>query len=198
MNDHELDEKLKAAQTPFRPDDYWADFPRSVTAQLRYPPVVSREERRWLPRMAWGLATAAACLIIGFAVGHWRGKTETASSDKLLQNVKLIQETQAMFPNRVRAIVQDERGLNLILSDHADVPDSTPLYVSICDGKQCSTFVTFSGQEVKIAGHNILVLSDARGDVILTGSKFVWSSAEKTDTRNNLKITARALGSMKM
>jgi len=198
MNNSELDKKLKVVQTPLRPDDYWADFPRSVTSQLRYPPVTSREEHRWLPRVAWGLATAAACLMIGFAVGHWRGKTETASSDKLLQNMKLIRETLAMFPNRVRAIVQDERGLNLVLSDQADVPESTPIYVSICTGKQCSTFVTFSGQEIKIAGQNVTVLSDARGDVILTGSKFVWSSAEKTDTRSDLKITARALGSIAM
>jgi len=198
MNNSELEQKLKAAQAPARPDEYWAEFPQRVASGLRRTPVVVRDERRWLPRLAWGLATATACLIIGFGVGQWRGKTETASSDKLLQNLKLIRETMAMFPNRVRAIVQDERGLNLVLSEQADVPDSTPLYVRICDGKHCSSLVTFSGQEIKIAGQSITILSDARGGVILTGSEFVWSSTEQAYARNNLKIQARTLGSIAM
>jgi len=195
MNNSELEHRLKAAQAPVRPDEYWAEFPQRVAAGLRRTPVVVRGERRWLPRLAWGLATAAACLIIGFGVGHWRGRTETASSNGLLQNVKLIRETMAMFPNRVRAIVQDERGLNLVLSEQADVPDSTPIYVSICDGKQCSTVVTFSGQEIKLAGQSLTILSDAHGGVILTGSKFVWSSAEQIYAGNHLKIEAKTLGS---
>jgi len=194
MNNSELEQKLKASQTPTHSDEYWAEFPQRVAAGLRRAPVVVRDESRWLPRLAWGLATAAACLIVGFAVGHWRGRMETASSNGLLQNVKLIRETMAMFPNRVRAIVQDERGLNLVLSEQADVPDSTPLYVSICDGKHCSSLVTFSGQEIHVAGQQMTVLSDARGGIILVGNRFLWSNTERGYANNDLKIEAKAIG----
>ena len=103
-----------------------------------------------------------------------------------------------MFPNRVRAIVQDERGINLVLSDNDDVPVSPPLYVRICDGKHCSSLVTFSGQEIQIAGQKITVLADARGGIILTGNQFVWSNTERTYAGNHLKIEAKNLGSVAM
>ena len=70
-----------------------------------------------------------------------------------------------MFPHQVRAIVQDESGLKLVLSDSGDVPVSPPLYVRISDGGHSSSFVTFSGQEIQAAGQSITVLADARGGI---------------------------------
>ncbi len=103
-----------------------------------------------------------------------------------------------MFPNRVRAIVQDRQGLSLILSDQADVPASTPIYVRICDGKNCSSLVTFSGQEIQIAGQKLTVLSNGSGGIILEGSQFVWSSTARTYAGKHLKIEAKNLGSVAM
>jgi len=100
------------------------------------------------------------------------------------------------FPNRVRAIVQDERGLQLVLSDQPNVPMSTPLWVKICDGKQCSSLVTFSGQELEIAGQKITVLSDAEGGIILEGNQFVWSSSARNFAQGGLKIEAKRLNSI--
>ena len=110
-----------------------------------------------------------------------------------LQNTKLIHETLAMFPNRVRAITQDEHGLNLVLSNNNDVPVSTPIYVRICDGEHCASLVTFSGQEIQIAGQKLTVLSDARGGIILTGNDFAWSSHEPNYAKSDLKIEAKKL-----
>jgi len=108
-----------------------------VASRLRWKPAAqAAESARWFPRLAWGLAAAAVCLLPGFFVGHWRGQTEAAANG-LLQNQKFIRETLAMFPNRVRAIVQDERGLSLVLSDRDDVPVSAPLWIKVCDGKRC-------------------------------------------------------------
>jgi hypothetical protein len=98
-----------------------------------------------------------------------------------------------MFPNRIRAIVEDEHGLNLVLSDSDNVPVSAPIYIRICDGKHCSSLVTFSGQEIQIAGQKITVLSDARGGIILEGNKFVWSSTSRIYASGNLKIEAKPL-----
>lgn len=196
MNKFDLNAVLKAAKIPKGSEEYWDDILCEVLAQLRRPMrASSRNQARWLPRLAWGFAVTAACLVAILAVGHWRGGT--ASKDAL-QSAKLIRETLAMFPNRVRAIVQDERGLNLVLSEHEDVPASTPIYVRICDGQQCSSFVTFSGQEVQAGGQKVTVLADARGGIILTGNKFVWSNTERNRAGDHLKIEAKNLGPVAM
>jgi hypothetical protein len=195
MNEFDLNATLKAAKTPRPSEEYWNDFPRQVTAQLRREPPSRQPGPHWFPRLAWGFATMAACLAVILTVSHWRGE---ASSQDVLQSTKLIHETLAMFPNRVRAIVEDEHGLNLVLSESADVPASTPLYIRICDGNHCSSFVTFSGQEIQAAGQKVTVLSDARGGIILTGDQFLWSNTEQIYTGSHLKIAAKNLGSMPM
>jgi hypothetical protein len=81
----------------------------------------------------------------------------------------------------------------LILSDSNNVPASAPLYVRVCDGKQCASVVTFSGQEIQIAGQRMMVLSDARGGIILAGNQFVWSSDGKVYDGKNLSIEAKSL-----
>jgi hypothetical protein len=198
MNKFDLNATLKAAKTPKCSEEYWDDIPREVLAQLRRPTPASASPRnppRWFPRLAWSCAATAICLATVVAVGHWRGGS---SSPDVLQSTKLIRETLAMFPNRVRAIVEDERGLNLVLSESDDVPASTPIYVRICDGKQCASFVTFSGQEIQAAGQNVIVLADARGGIILTGSQFVWSNTEQIPVGHRLKIEAKNLGALVM
>jgi hypothetical protein len=193
MNNSELDAKLKAAREPALPADYAEAFPQTVLNQLRSSPWKPVRARRfWLPRLVWGAATTA-CLLIAFALGHWRGQVERDSGQDVLANVKLIQETLAMFPNRVRAIVEDGHGLKLVLADQPDVPASMPIYIRICDGKHCSSLVTFSGQEIQIAGQKLTVLSDANGGIILEGNQFVWSSREPVHAGRSLKIEAKNL-----
>ena len=191
MNNSELERMLKAAQVPERPESYWTEFPGRVVSRLHWrPSAIAAETPGWFPRLAWGIAAATACLIIGFAVGHWRGQAEVASSG-LLQNQKVIREMLGMFPNRVRAIVQDEHGLSLVLADKDEVPVSAPLWVRVCDGQRCSTLVTFSGQEVQLAGRKVTVLSDAKGGVVVMGDQFVWSGNQPVGTSGGLKIEAR-------
>jgi hypothetical protein len=160
MDNSELERKLKAARGPALEPDYVEDFPRMVLANLNSARRETIQARpSWQPRLAWALATAV-CIMTAFAAGHWHGRMSACRD--VLASSTVIDEALAMFPNRVRAIVQDERGLNLILSDQADVPASTPIYVRICDGKQCSSLVTFSGQEIQLAGRKITVLSDLK------------------------------------
>jgi len=198
MNNPELDSILKKARTPERPEEFWAEFPQQVAGGLNRARTENyRPERNWFPRLAWGFATAI-CILAAFAIGHWRGRVEMKTSTDVLANAKVVSETLAMFPNQVRAIVQDERGVNLVLSDSADVPASPPIYVRICDGKHSSSLVTFSGQEIQIAGQKMTVLSDAQGGIILMGNDFAWSSREPTYAKNDLKIEAKNLGQATM
>lgn len=195
MNNSELDDILKKARAPERSEEFFEMFPQQVVRQLKRAETRRRHaERRWFPRLAWGLVTAA-CLLAAFAIGHWRGRVETnsAAENDVLQNTKFVERTLAMFPNRVRAIVHDQRGWNLVLSSQSDVPASSPIYVRVCDGKNCSSCVTFSGQEIQIAGQKMTVLSDARGGVILEGDRFVWSSDGNNYVEKKLKIEARNL-----
>jgi hypothetical protein len=194
MNDSELDKKLKAAREPALDARYNETFPQTVLTNLRSSlPKSSPTPRLWLPRLAWGLATAV-CVMLAFGLGHWRGHMDaTTAPVNLLADAKVIRETMAMFPNQVRAIVQDEHGIKLVLADQPDVPASTPLYVKICDGRNCSSLVTFSGQEIQIAGQSITVLADASGGIILEGNHFAWSSTEKNYASAGLKIEARPL-----
>lgn len=196
MTDAELNQKLAAARTPKLEPDYADDFSRTVFARLRSDSARTvLSTHHWLPRLAWGIGLAMFFLLVGFALGHWRGKTESAAApaQDLLANAKVINETLALFPNRVRAIVQTKQGMQLVLADQPDVPDSPPLFVKICDGKSCSSLVTFSGQEVQIDGQKITILADAHGGIILAGNQFVWSSAEPNHLNSGLKIEAKSL-----
>ncbi len=196
MNDPELDSILKKAHLPQPPAEFWADLPGEVMLRSNRARVAGDFPRRSLfPRLAWGFATVF-CILIAFAIGHWRGQTEKEAnaSQDVLTNLKLVQETLEMFPGQVRAIVEDQHGLNVVLSDTNNVPPSSPLYVRVCNGKECAAVVTFSGQEIQIAGHQMTGLSDARGGIILVGNDFAWSSSEPTMAKNDWKISAKNLG----
>ena len=193
MNDAELDRQLKAAHPPERAEPYWDEFPARVMARLRAAPERRSITQSWRLRFAWGLGVALACLVIGFAFGHWYGRARATDSYALVKNGKLLREVLTLFPNRVRAIIQDEGGLHLMLSEQADVPPSTPLWIRICDRSQCRSVVTFSGQEVQIAGQRVEVLADAQGQILLLGERLFWSSGAPDRGLDNLRIQARSL-----
>jgi hypothetical protein len=135
---------------------------------------------------------AAACVALALVLGYGVPK-KSEDAFALLKSPSLLREVMGMFPNRVRAIEEDASGIQLVLSDREDVPASTPIWVSICDGKKCSAFVTFSGQELQIAKEKVEVLVDAQDRVILMGNRFVWSSGEPNRPVGHLRIQARPL-----
>ena len=196
MNKDELDSILKKARMPQPPDEFWEELPGRIARQLNRPSMEERPMRQnWFPRFAWAAGTVA-CVLIAFAVGHWHGRmqAESAESQDILANVKLVRETLAMFPNQVQAIVKDTSGLHVVLSDSNNVAASPPLYVRVCDGKNCLSLVTFSGQEIQAGGQKMTVLADAQGGIILMGNDFVWSSDQKANPGSHLKIEAKTLG----
>jgi hypothetical protein len=194
MNDSELNRILKSAETPRRNDEYWSGFPGQVARQLKRPLPSQHRATGWWPRLAWAGGFATVCVVVGFIVGHQSGRNEMANGNgQLLQSEKLIREVMATFPNRVRAIVKNDSGMQIVLSDSEDIPASTPLWVKVCQGEHCTTLVTFSGQEVEVAGQKMTVLSDAEGGVILTGDRFVWASEDPNAGVQDLKIQAKPL-----
>lgn len=194
MNDSELNKILKAAKVPERSAEFRDQFPRRVTSRLQWKSAPApKRATSWFPRFAWALAAVAACLLMGFFIGNWRGHREGVAENGLLQNEKVIKEMLAMFPNRVRALVQDEHGLNVVLSDKENTPVSTPLWIKVCDGKKCAAMVTFSGQDVRIGGRDITVLADAKGKIILASDDFLWSNGQALLGDGKLRIEAKTL-----
>jgi hypothetical protein len=192
MKKNRLEAILKKARLPEIPAESLELFPRQVVAGLKRLDSPPRIERRMAPRLAWSFGLAA-CIVIAFALGHRYGQMENTSAADGLASVKFVRETLAMFPNQVRAITRDEDGMKLVLSQNNDVPTSPPIYVRICDGRHCASAVTFSGQEIQIAGQKLTVLSDSKGGIILTGNRFVWSNSEPLNASKQLKIEARNL-----
>jgi hypothetical protein len=194
MKNEELNEFLRRAAPPERPVEYWNDFPAHVTRELNRARSMRRPARSAVPRLAWAMAIALGCVLAGYLIGQNSGNAKVASGNNgLLQNKKFIQELTAMFPDRVRAIVKDESGVQLILSDEPNIPKSVPIWVKICRGQSCTTIVTFSGQELEIAGQNLTVLTDADNRVILAGERFAWTSTGDGRITSDLKIQARPL-----
>jgi hypothetical protein len=195
MKKPELDSLLKKARLPEIPEESLEMFPRRIVADIKRRDYPLRPRRHLFPQWAWACGMIA-CIAIAFGAGHWLGQTKTTApmANDSLANIKLIHETLALFPNRVRAIVQDERGIRLVLSDQETVPVSTPIYVRISDGRHCSSLVTFSGQEIQIAGQKLTVLSQSDGGIILEGNQFVWSSSGPVYAGRKLKIEAKNLG----
>jgi hypothetical protein len=195
MNNSELDPLLRRAAVPERDADYWEDFPKSVTHRLANARSagLSQAPGRRFPRLAWGLGFATACIVLGFAIGFWRGRDTTGADKELAAMQKCFQEIALLFPNQVRAIVLDEHGLRLILADAAEVPSSAPVYVKICQPRGCLQFITFSGQQIQVNGDLCDVLTDAHGHILIAGQKLVWTSAQPAAVKTSYRIQARTL-----
>ncbi|HYT60150.1 MAG TPA: hypothetical protein VEL06_08255 [Haliangiales bacterium] len=190
----DLNQFLKSARVPERPPQYWEQFPDAVVRRLRQGSVLAAPKRpRKPPLLIWATGFATACLVIGFGMGVWQGHRQVSEVRSLAESARLIHEVAALFPHRVRAIISDDSGVRLVLSDQPDVPYSTPLWVRLCQGKRCQTIVTFSGQEIRLADQSFEVLADARDNVLLVGKKTVWSSADPARPVARLKIRAKAL-----
>jgi hypothetical protein len=190
MNNNELDKLLKSAGTPEHPEEYWRQFPRKITTKVHWHSQASaqatpRSRQKFKPLLAWGLSLATVCIVVGIMLkptSHVKTVANLPARDNELEAArKCYQELEAMFPNQVQAIVFDKEGPHIILSDKANIPDSSPLYLKVCGPKGCQGFVTFSGQQIQFNGENCEVLADAGGQVMLVGSQQVWTGDSPTD-----------------
>ena len=163
MNNSELKRLLKSVPIPSREPEFWEQLPRRISAKTRCREIQRTEPEaaaRWPSLVAWGFSLAAICLVLGFAFAHWPVAEKTNS---LLHNKKLVREVLGMFPNQIQAIIQDENGVRLVLSEEPTIPKSTPLWINICESGHCRSIITFSGQTVRVAGQPVEVLADEIG-----------------------------------
>ena len=187
--DQQFDDLLKSARVPERSEGYWESFPKRVGVWLS-------EERRTGEISSgsflryWGLGLATAVMVLMLGVGLWmRGRLVSTEPNY----TKLYHEIESMFPNQVRAIVVEKNGVRLELSDKPDVPSSSPLRVDVCHNQQCGTYITFSGQRIRVNAESWDVLSDGGGHVVVAGPSIVWTSAEPMRRVGTYHIDAKPL-----
>src|SRR5204863_8410284 len=111
------------------------------------------------------------------------------------QAEQYYREIEALFPNQVSAIVFDQQGPRLVLSENANVPTSPALFLKICGTKGCQRFITFSGQQIRINGELCDVLLARNGAIIVSGQELFWSSESPAENKTALRIEAKPLGS---
>ena len=201
MKDRELNELLKSARTPERPEDYWRNFPRRVTSKLHWQPraAASAQLRRLDAFLTWGLGLATVCVAV-MVVFHQKrsdngsvaSQTPTISTndEQLAEAKKCYGEFKALFANQLAAVVIDQKGPRMILADKANLPDSTPLYLHVCSASGCVAYVTFSGQRIPVNGESCEVLTDGQDHVMLVGKDHVWSEGNPSGA---VQIEAKTL-----
>ncbi len=204
MKNSELDQILKSAPVPDRPEAYWDQFPRQVMAktdrlrtradaETNHP----RTESFWLrSRFQFatvGLGLAIIGLLLGFVLGFRQGRNLPITGPQLAAARIYFQEIETLFPGQVQAIVFDQQGPELVLAEHSNVHASSPLYLRVCGPKGCQSYVTFSGQQIRINGETCEVLLDHQDNVLLVGQDWVLSTAQAPAKGARYQVSARPL-----
>ena len=171
MNE-DLNKLLKSVHVPERSPGYWEHFPKRVTARLKdESPLAAGPTGYWRLTLGWAVAGIACGLLLAVFFLYPRPAAQP-------DYAKLYREISTMFPHQIRAIVADETGVRVVLADAPDLPAAAPLLVNVCAAQQCSHVITFSGQQIPIGAGSADVLTDGHGNIIVAGSRFVWSSAD--------------------
>jgi len=204
MKNSELDQILKSALVPDRPGAYWDQFTRRVMAKTdRLRTRADAETNHPRTEPFWfrsrfqfatvGLGLAIIGLLVGFVLGFWQGRNLSITGPQLAAARKYFQEIETLFPGQVQAIVFDPQGPHLVLAEHSNVPASSPIYLRICGPKGCQSYVTFSGQQIRINGETCEVLLDHQDNVLLVGQNWVLSTAQAPAKHAIYQVSARPL-----
>lgn len=207
MNNSELDDLLRRGRVPERSEQEWKECAEDTVRALN----LRREKvdglalrgqalaaRAHLPgkRIAlWSAVFATACVLIALALNHWRADRTEPNND-LAAAQKLFSELNALFPDQLEAVVFDGSTPRLVLAEQTSQHKGTPIFVRLCGAQGCQRVITFSGRRVSLNGESCEVLVDARGHVIVTGERFVWSSGEAASSQPGYRIEAATLAGM--
>ncbi len=115
MNDSELEAQLRALPNPERSEEYWADFPRRITRDLRTRPLPRPAPSSWLPQVAWGFSLAFGCFALGYFIGH--NEVPRGLTHAMLENQREFRVSLTKFPDQVRSLMLNEHGLQTLLPE---------------------------------------------------------------------------------
>lgn len=196
MNDRELDMMLKSASLPEQPAEFWDQLPKRITTKIHWQShqqTSPHGELRRFDLVDWALGAGVVAVVCVVSLLLQPERKSLAGSDSFAVTEKCYRETEVLFPHQIQAIVFDETGPRVVLSEKPDVPASPPLYLKICGPRGCQEIVTFSGQQVRVNGDLCDVLTDALGNVILAGEHVIWTSQSIGNKAGVYRIEARTM-----
>jgi hypothetical protein len=142
----------------------------------------------------WPLAAAACLLLAFFLRPHDSGNHPDLPSVEHKEDAAaiILREFSALYPNQVRAITQDSQGIHLSLADRPGQVSGQALVLKICQATGCKEIITFSGQDIEVAGQAVTVRTE-KGRIILDGEQFIWSSDHHGNPAPDIHIESRWL-----
>jgi hypothetical protein len=198
VNNTDLEKALQKAKVPEPRPGFWDELPGNVQRAIDRGEAADRRKEAvaapgifelLLRKAAVPLAFAVICVMIGFRWGANSRKPEVQPSE-LAEARACWREVAALFPNQLEAIVFDQQGSSVVLSDKANQPSSPPIYLKLCDDTGCKRFITFSGQQIKVNGESFEVLVGRDGEVLLVGDAKVWNSSNRASNLGGYKVVA--------
>ena len=193
MTPSDLDARLRNAAPPDPGPVFWHEFASQVTARiLRTPwtitfPSPPRSGVRWARAVGMALGLLVVVPALRF---HPSPRPSTPGPDLL---ATCFDQAAALFPGRLRSIVEDGDGLRMDLAETSTFVGGPRVLLTICGPSGCARFVTSSGQQIPIANlaHDVLV--DGHGAVLVAGPRVLWSSATPDAVIPGFRIEARIL-----
>ena len=98
--DFDLDAQLRALHAPERSEEYWADFSRRVTGELRTRPLPRPQRSSWLPQLASGQTVATLAL---FDETNWIGAGAVTLQGRDADGRVEISGVKALVPDAMAA-----------------------------------------------------------------------------------------------
>lgn len=151
--------------------------------------------RKIAPSIRWALwpLAAAACLLLVLLTKRPPATPPATASDLQDEAAIIFREVSALYPNQVRAITRGRDGLRLTLADEPDLEPGKPFVLRVCKNSACEDIITFSGQQITVAGHDVTLRADSDGRVILQGDELLWSSDSQESSLPGVLIASRSL-----
>lgn len=198
MKPADLDAHLREVIEPDPGDAYWREFPPRVTQRIiqttfhsTQSPIPPARLRFRLPAIA---AAAGVAMLLFFLLAALRPTHSTpAVPPDIRTMMTCFDEVSALFPGRLRSIVEDLDGLRMDLAETTTFVGQPRVYLEICGPAGCSRFLTSSGQQIAITNLPHEVFVDGRGNIQIAGPRVLWTSADPDVQVAGFHIHARVL-----
>ncbi|MCP5534092.1 MAG: hypothetical protein H7A48_13050 [Akkermansiaceae bacterium] len=167
-----------------------------AAGKARMAAVRAKRRSRTAFRLLWPVAAAACFLLVWLVLtppppaAH--ASRQAYEKEKNAAAI-LLREFSALYPNQIRAIIQNDSGIQLELAENTNVKSGRPVLLKVCEPEGCEEIITFGGQSIEVAGHQVTVRTDAEGRVILDGDQLIWSSDLKRNPAPGIHIESHRL-----
>ena len=213
--DQKLTEKLQSLHVPLPDSAAKARAFERARLALRSPESETRRARFHF--LSFGLGSALTVALVLLLLPRFYGPTSHPDSTQFagrglgetqpgFQTVALsdaaerqvLEETVQLFSGKVAALVRSGGRSEVMLTENTQANHKQPVIIELRIGGETLRILTFSGQtiELELNGNRqrVEILATGEGEVLLTGSDFVWSSTDPSS--DELGISARALESL--